>query len=225
MCTSSSYAYSPITAKNSQQTFDHATDIYRTAVSTDLGATLQGGDEWGDFYLDLDQLFQQGIILANSDLKRSSVKANVSRKFSEEFTIRVNANYIKSISDRVQQGSNVSGLLLGNYRTPPDFNNNPYLVDYVSASGAITYGQQRTYRNPTGSPTSSIGYDNPLDVINRIPTVYNTDRFLGSTEMSYDPAKWFNVTYRVGMDYYTENRSTAIRSGMLRSQPDILREK
>ncbi len=73
------------------------TDIYRSAVSTDLGVTLQGGDEWGDYYLDLDQLFQQGIIMANSDLKRSSVKANVSRKFSEEFTIRVNANYIKSI--------------------------------------------------------------------------------------------------------------------------------
>ena len=199
-----------ITAKNSKQTYDHAAELYRSAVSTDLGITLQGGDEWGDYYLDMDQLFQQGIIKANSDLKRSSAKANVSRKFTEDFTIRVNANYIKSLSDRIQQGSNISGLLLGAYRTPPDFNNSPYLVNYTDPSTGVVYPNvQRSYRDPTGNPTKKIGYDNPLYVINQIPTTFNTERFLGSVDMSYDPAKWLNITFRNGIDSYTENRSTS----------------
>jgi TonB-linked SusC/RagA family outer membrane protein len=194
-------------ANPSKATYNHAAELYRTAVSNNSGVTLQGGDEWGDYYLDMDQLFQQGIIKANSDFIRSTMKANVSRKFSDDFTIRVNANYMKSKSDRVQQGSNVSGLLLDAYRTPADFNSEPYLVNYVDGSGAITYNEQRSFRNPTATPGGTI-YDNPLFVIYNIPTIYQTDRFFGTTEFSYDAAKWLNFTYRVGMDYYAETRRT-----------------
>jgi TonB-linked SusC/RagA family outer membrane protein len=209
----SGYPYAGIEQKNSTQTYDHATDIFRNPISWDNGVTLQGGDEWGDYYLDIANLNQQGIIKANSDLNRTSLRGNASRRFSEDVTMRFSANYVKTQTDRVQQGSNISGLLLGDLRTPPDFNSEPYLVNYVSPTGVITQNVQRTYRNMQGDPARAPGYDNPFYTIYKDPTVWNTDRFLGNAELSYDPSKWLNITYRVGADYYDERRSSLYAAG------------
>jgi TonB-linked SusC/RagA family outer membrane protein len=206
--------YSAVVTKNSKQTYDHATELYKSPLSWDNGVTLQGGDEWGDFLLDISNLDQRGIIKENSDYIRNSIRGNAARRFSEDITVRINANYVKTTSNRIQQGSNVSGLALGGYRTPPDFNNDPYLINFVDpVTGAVTPGVQRSFRNPTGDPTNSPGFDNPLYVINKIPTTFDVDRFLGNIDISYDPLKWLNVSYLVGADYYNELRSTVYPVG------------
>lgn len=207
------YPYSTIIKKNSKQTYDHATELFHTPVTWDNGVTVSGGDEWGTFYLDIDRLSQKGIILANQELGRTSVRANVSRRFSENVTARVNASYMNTNSARIQQGSNISGILLGAYRTPPDFNNQPYLVNYVSPSGAVFPNVQRTYRNGEGNPARVAGYDNPFFTIYQVPTSYNTNRLFGSGELSYDPFSWLNITGRAGVDYYTSRGSTTYPVG------------
>ena len=208
------YPYATVTTKNSKETFDHATDILRDfALAQDYGVTLRGGDEWSDFYVDFSQLNQMGIILTNSDLHRTSIRANATRRFTEDVIAKVTASYVKSTTSRIQQGSNTSGLLLGGYRTPPDFGNEPYIVDYVSPTGAVTTGVQRTFRNMSGNPALGAGFDNPLYVINNIPTNLNTDRLLGTLELTYEPMKWLNFIYRVGADYYTDRQFTTYPSG------------
>lgn len=198
------YPYATITQKNSQAVYDHATELFRKPLTWEYGVTVKGGDEWSDFYLDLSQLNQKGIILDNSDLKRTSIRANATRRFTEDIIAKASASYIKSSSNRIQQGSNVSGLLLGEYRCPPDFNNSPYFVDYVSSTGAVTQKVQRTFRNSSGNPALGAGFNNPLYVIYEIPYLISSDRMLGNVELNYDPMKWFNVLYRVGIDYYSD---------------------
>jgi TonB-linked SusC/RagA family outer membrane protein len=203
------YDYATIVKKNSQAVFDHGTDFIRdNPITADYGVTLRGGDEWSDFYLDFSQLNQQGIILTNSDLHRTSIRANATRRFTEGLIAKVTASYVKSSSKRIQQGSNTSGLLLGGYRTPPDFNNSPYIVDFVSPTGTITYGVQRTFRNSSGNPALGPGYDNALYVINNIPTELNTDRLLGTAELTYEATRWLSLIYRAGADYYTDRQFT-----------------
>jgi TonB-linked SusC/RagA family outer membrane protein len=200
----SNYQYAAVTQKNSTVSYDHASELFRTPISLDYGATLRGGDEWGDFYLDMSQLTQKGIVLANSDFDRTSIRGTATRRFAENLIAKINASYISSKSDRVQQGSNISGLLLGAYRTPADFNNQPYLVDYVDPNGNATLGMQRTYRNGEGNPTRGAGYDNPFYSIYQVPVSLTTDRIIGGTEITYDPMTWLNFTYRLGIDYYTD---------------------
>ena len=208
------YAYPTILKKNSAAVYDHATDFLReNAVTADVGVTLRGGDEWSDFYLDLSQLNQQGIYLTNSDLHRTSIRANATRRFTENIIAKVTASYVKSSTKRIQQGSNTSGLALGGYRTPPDFSNDPYLVDFISPTGTVTLGVQRTFRNSSGNPALGPGFDNPLYVVNNIPTLLNTDRLLGTAELTYEPAKWFNVIFRSGADYYTDRQFTTFPPG------------
>jgi TonB-linked SusC/RagA family outer membrane protein len=198
------YQYATITTKNSKETFNHATDLFRKPITWDYGVTLRGGDEWSDFYLDLSQLSQQGIILDNSDLSRTSIRANATRRFTENIIAKATASYVKTSTNRIQQGSNVSGLLLGGYRAPPDFNHSPYFVDYVSPTGVVTKKVQRTYRNSSGNPALGAGFDNPLFVIYEIPYLLKSDRILGTAELTYEPMKWLNFLYRIGVDYFSD---------------------
>jgi TonB-linked SusC/RagA family outer membrane protein len=198
------YPYATITKKNSQTTYDHSTELFREPLTQDYGVTIRGGDEWSDFYVDFGQLNQQGIILANSDLHRTSVRANATRRFAEDVIVKVTASFVKSTTSRIQQGSNVSGLFLGGLRTPPDFNNQPYIVDYVSPSGAVTQGVQRAFRNSSGDPARGPGFDNPLYVINNVPTSLSTNRLMGTAEITYNPLKWMDFVYIIGADYYTD---------------------
>ncbi|MCX7762240.1 MAG: SusC/RagA family TonB-linked outer membrane protein [Candidatus Kryptonium sp.] len=201
------YPYSRIVVKRSKDTYDHATELFRKPTTWNYSIEISGGDEWGSFYLNAERLEEQGIILANSDFKRTSIRANVSRRFAENITARVNAAYVKTSTNRIQQGSNISGLLLGAYRTPPDFNNLPYVVTYVSPAGARFPNSHRSYRNAEGDPARGVGYNNPFFTIYRNNTLFYTDRVFGSAEISYDPYKWLNITYRIGADYYTDRRN------------------
>ncbi|CUT00124.1 SusC/RagA family TonB-linked outer membrane protein [Candidatus Kryptobacter tengchongensis] len=201
------YPYSRIVVKRSKDTYDHATELFRKPITWNSSLEISGGDEWGSFYLNAERLEEQGIILANSDFKRTSLRANVSRRFAENITARINAVYVKTSTNRVQQGSNISGLLLGAYRTPPDFNNQPYVVTYISQTGARFPNSHRSYRNGEGDPTRGVGYNNPFFTIYRNNTLFYTDRVFGSAEISYDPLKWLNIIYRIGADYYTDRRN------------------
>jgi TonB-linked SusC/RagA family outer membrane protein len=198
------YAYATITQKNLQTTYNHASELFRNPITADYGVTIRGGDEWSDFYVDFGQLNQQGIILANSDLHRTSVRANATRRFAENLIVKVTSAFVRSTTSRIQQGSNVSGLFLGGLRTPPDFNSKPYIVDYTSASGAVTQGMQRSFRNSSGNPGLGPGFDNPLYVINNVPTSLSTNRLLGTAELTYDPLNWLDFVYIIGADYYTD---------------------
>ncbi|MCL4510317.1 MAG: SusC/RagA family TonB-linked outer membrane protein [Bacteroidetes bacterium] len=214
----SNYPYATILQKNSKTVYDHAGELFHSPVSQEYGVTVSGGDQSGSFYLDVDRLGQNGIVLANQNFGRTSINANVSRAYADNIATHVNVSYINSSTDRTQQGSNLSGLLLGAYRTPADFNNLPYTVNYVSPTGIVSPNMQRTYRNGEGSPLRGAGYDNPFFTVYNNPSQLSTDRIIGSADISYDPVDWLDFTYRAGVDYFT-NRSTYLLSYGDASQP------
>ena len=192
----------------SQETFDHSTNLFDTGVFADNTVSVSGGDENGRYYLSAGNLTQDGIIVANSNYNRTTLRLNADRAVSSKLRVEGNANYIRSNSDRIQQGSNISGLFLGGLRTRADFDNTDYLVDYYpdGLEGAPVEARHRSYRNPLGARTSPV-YDNPFFTINRNSNTSLLNRFQGKVGAIYDPATWLNLTSRVGADYYTDRRS------------------
>ncbi|MFM7428769.1 MAG: carboxypeptidase-like regulatory domain-containing protein, partial [Flammeovirgaceae bacterium] len=128
-------AANPHGGKNSREVWDHTNDVFGTGNYVDNNLGISGGNARSNFYLGLNNLSQQGIIKTNSDYKKTSVRLNLSNNVTEWLRVGVNANYVNVNSNRVQQGDNVDGLLLGMLRTPPDFNNNYYTGDYTDRSG------------------------------------------------------------------------------------------
>lgn len=196
--------YGLITQKNSTETYDHAHEIFQNGMKLNNTVTFSGGNQDGTFYLSVGNLTQNGIILNNSDYDRTTIRGKATRNF-DKLTAKVNVQYSNVASNRIQMGSNISGLLLGAYRTPPDFNNQPATVDYISGNGSIFQDRQRSFRNPVGASRSP-GYDNPLWSIDNVKNHSQVQRIQGNTELSYDPTDWLNITHRLGLDTYSDRR-------------------
>lgn len=190
--------------KNSKNVYDHSKDLFRDGHYWDNNLSFSGGDDRGTFFLSLGNMEQKGILKANSDYTRRSIRFNSDRKMGA-LKLSAGLAYTFSSSNRIQQGSNLNGIFLGGLRSSPDFNNSIFEGTYVNAAGAKFLNRQVSYRNQIGKATTS-GYDNPFWVINRITSKAEVHRFIPNLEASLKITDWLNIVERVGIDYYLDSR-------------------
>lgn len=214
----------PHGGKNSQDTFDHSQDMFNNGYSWDNIAALNGGDQRSNFYLSLGNTHSKGIALQHSDNDRTTVRLNVDRQLSDKLRAAVTTTYARTLSNRVQQGSNLSGIFLGGLRSPADFNNAYYQGDYTDATGNLFPGRQSSYRNPLGRTTQP-GFDNPLWTEQNVLNQSRLNRLIGSFELTYDITPWLSILNRSGVDTYTETRSEYLPIGAGASPVGSLREE
>lgn len=197
-------AANPHGGKNSQSVYDHGRDIFGTGFTRDNSVAFSGGDEKSTYFLSAGNTYTKGIVYNNSDNNRTTIRANVSRNLSDKFSSAANVTYARTFSDRIQQGSNVSGIFLGGLRSPADYNNNQYYGDYTNAAGAVVTGRQVSYRNPLGAGDPR--YDNPNWTVNRVLNNSLVNRLVGSAELNFHPTGWLSFLNRTGVDTYTDRR-------------------
>ncbi|NUO38418.1 MAG: SusC/RagA family TonB-linked outer membrane protein [Gemmatimonadaceae bacterium] len=186
--------------------FDHARDILRDGHTYDNNLQVSGGNDRTTFFLSAGQNRQQGMIIGpNNQYTRSTARLKGTHQLLGNLTIGGNANYIDTRGAYVQRGSNVSGLLLGSYRTPANFDNTQYLD--------TLYGLHRSYRypRPTGtSQTATRGYDNPFFTAMSQGNKSELGRFIGNLNIDWAPLSWLTVKETVGGDYYGDYRLEAL---------------
>ena len=199
-------AANPHGGKVSQDVYDHTNDIFQTGHSVEHGVNLSSGGERSQFYVSYSNLSQEGIIKRNSDYTKNSARVNISTIINDKLTATVNSSFTNVRSNRIQQGSNTSGLMLGSLRSAPDFNNEQYIGTAYDANGEATLGKHISYRNPIGA-NANPGYDNPFWTINKNKSLSVVNRFIGNFELNYDPADWLNFKANAGVDTYTDRQS------------------
>lgn len=198
-------AANPHGGKNSRETFDYQDYLFKTGTYWDNSISIQGGDENDNFYVSISNLDQDGIIKYNSNYERTTFRVNANKKYNDVVKIGSNFTYSRVVSDRVQQGSNTSGLYLGGLRASPDFDGSYYVGTYTDATGSKFLNRQRSYRNPLGSSTNSV-YDNPVWMMLNNRSTSEVDRFIGSIDLNIKPVDWFDITARIGLDNYADRR-------------------
>ncbi|TYZ08635.1 SusC/RagA family TonB-linked outer membrane protein [Hymenobacter lutimineralis] len=198
--------YYPITKKNSRETYldKNFNSIFQTGHFLENSLSLSAGNKDANIYVSLSDLNQEGIIRYGSDYRRTTGRINAERRFNNVFRIAANGSYSRVVANRIQQGSNVSGLYLGYLRQAPDFDQEDYIGTYIDATGVYP-NRQRSYRRQTGNNPNPI-YNNPLWTIQQQKNPNEVDRFIGSTEIGLDPLPWLNFTARVGADTYSDFR-------------------
>lgn len=198
--------------KNSKNVYDHTKDVFQTGHYIDHNITLSSGNDKTQYYVSYENLSQQGIIKLNSDYDKNVARVNVTNALSKKLFSTINLSYTNTRSNRIQQGSNLSGLLLGMLRTPGDFDNSYYIGDYhPSATGIVSEGKQISFRNPIGS--GNAGYDNPFWTINKNRSFSVVNRFLGNFELSYDVNDWLSLRGNAGLDSYADRRTDYLAYG------------
>jgi TonB-linked SusC/RagA family outer membrane protein len=197
-----SVSWGPVLAAGTP-VYDHAMELFHQGHEFDNMLTLSGGTEQTTYYLSLGYTNDLGTFKTNSAYRRISTRLKGSHDFRSNLTVGGNFAYTESNGDLIQQGSNVSGVLLGALRTPPEFNNWPYLD---SATGL-----HRSYRYPTPTVLARTrGYDNPFWVMYADTNTTNVDRTFGNINANYDPLPWLNIKYELGADFSNDQRLTLL---------------
>lgn len=170
-------------------------DFFQTGVTTNNSLSLTGGTEKTNFYLSFSDNQSTGVV-PNNKFRRNTFKVTGQSAITDKFKVSASANYIITAGDRLQQGSNTSGVMLGLLRTPSTFDN---AAGYIIENGKpynLPDGYQRNYRHGGG-------YDNPYWTANKNKYNDNTNRLIGSVEASYTPYQWLSFTYRAGIDWWS----------------------
>ena len=200
--------YYPIVTKNDQSVFEQSNfdAVFQNGNFLEHNLSFGTADENGSVYASLSYLDQEGIYVAGADYNRTTARLNTVRNFTNAINLKANIGYTKVESNRIQKGSNLSGLYLGFLRTPADFDIRDYRGTYFNAQGVPFEGRQRSYRRYLGQSQGPI-YNNPLWTLNEQRNPNDVDRVLGSLELNIDPLDWFGITARAGVDFYEDQRT------------------
>jgi hypothetical protein len=191
--------------------FDHASELFGTGLRTDNTVTLSGGGDRTTYYLSGGYLYHDGTLKGNSDYRRFTSRLKGSHDFADNLTVTGNFAYTTSTSDLLQQGSNVSGVLLGALRTPPEFNNCRPEFDPCYRNEA---GLHFSYRNPDPQTVQeSRVFDNPFWVLNELPNSANADRLTAGLNVDFTPTSWLSLRYLLGKDFANNDRLALLPPG------------
>jgi TonB-linked SusC/RagA family outer membrane protein len=180
-------------------------DFFKNGNTYDLNASVSGGSDVMRYFISAGTLESRGIV-PNATFKRTSFRVKVDADLTDKLKASMSANYVNSGGDRIQRGSNIRGVMLGLLRNTPTFDMGNGKIGQEAADDPDTYvlanGSQRSYRAGV--------YDNPYWTANKNPSKDNVNRIIGYTSLSYEFTDWLTLSYKVGIDHYTDRRNSAL---------------
>lgn len=166
-------------------------DIWRDAMQTgtqfDNVVSVSGGTEEVTYYGSVSNLQQQGVIpYGNRD--RTTVKLSGDIQPFSSLNVSSSVNYTNSGGNHVPADRFMERLM---YWAPTKD-----VTDFEQPSGI-----QRGYYGDGSAGTNPI-YDAKYSTYET-----NLNRIIGNISLDYSPLDWLNLAYRLGLDYYNDNRT------------------
>jgi TonB-linked SusC/RagA family outer membrane protein len=184
-------------------TFNHSDEMFQNGYTTDNNLTISGGNERTTFYLSGGYNYDRGIIVGdNNHYRRIAVRFNGSQRIFDNLKVGANVSYTVGNGGFVVSRNSTEGLLLGAWRTPPNFNNQPFLDS--------TFHLHRSFRFPNPGPGSerlSRSYDNPFFSANENIATSEVGRTYGNVTAEYTAVPWLTFNETLGLDYANDERT------------------
>lgn len=185
--------------------YDDYESFWVNGIRSDQNLSVTGGSESVRYYFSLGNMSQSGIV-PGTNFRRISLKSNLDFALTKKLSAGISTSFINSRGNRIQRGSNISGVTVGLYRNTPTFDIGNGKKGNEAFEDITTYQlddqTQRAYRG-------NALYDNPFWVAAKIPYEDNVNRFIGSTMLSYDAFPWLTITSKLGFDTFTDGRDFA----------------
>src|SRR3954470_898987 len=200
-CSVARYSWGP-SAPAGTPLFNHSDELFDTGLTADNNLQVSGGNERTTFYASGGLMNQNGYLKGpNNKYNRASMRLKGTQQINSQLKISGNLSYVDTRGKFVQKGSNLSGVMLGALRTPPDFNNtDTYLPN----------GLQRAYRFPNATSIASmqahVYYDNPFFVLDNPGNRSELGRSVSNVNIDWTPLEWLNISETLGADYYNDWR-------------------
>lgn len=191
--------------KTNAKMYDNLGEFFKTGVITDNSLSVAGGTKNSNFYLSGSYYDQTGVV-PNTGYTKYSFRFNGEQKLGV-FTFTANAAYSQAHTDKTLTSAGLYG---------------------ASGTGALyaayTWGRtdnMKHYLNEDGTRYRMFGdlldpwseKDNPYWIINKHKLTDDTHRFTGNVAVKADIFDWWNVSYRMGLDEYTQGTANLIAPG------------
>jgi TonB-linked SusC/RagA family outer membrane protein len=155
---------------------------FNTGVQIDNNISISGGNEKATFYGSFGNLKQEGII-PFSTWGRTTAKLSGSVKVSDKFNFSGSVNYSNSGGNRVPHDRFMERMMYWSETTD--------VRDYINEDGTM-----RTYSNT-----------NPIYDARFATYEDNVNRVIGNINLNYMPTDWLSFSYRLGNDFYSDQRT------------------
>lgn len=199
------FAYTSWGEKSSARTYDNIGDFFQTGNIFDESASVSGGTKNSKFYLS-GSYYDQGGVVPETGYTKYAFRFNGEQKVGL-FTFNASAAYSDAHTDRTLTGAGLygssgTGALYGVYTWSP-------------------FDDMSHYLNEDGSRYRMFGdrldpweeKDNPYWIVNKNRIYDNTSRFTGMFSIKADVTKWWFLSYKLGLDQYTQTASNRLAAG------------
>ena len=166
-------------------------EFFEQGSIADNSLVINGGDANQNYIFSLANTVNKGILINNS-LSRTNLKFGANTTVREKLKVGGAITFISTRQNGQVQGNGASalGALAG-----------------LTRSVDLSAYRNGSYKNPDGSMNTFIaGVENPYFAANEDITKSNVYRWLGNVNLGYDLLPWLNLSYRLGLDTYTDRR-------------------
>jgi TonB-linked SusC/RagA family outer membrane protein len=192
---------------------DNITNFFETGSLLDNNLTINAGDAVQNATVTIGNLIQKGI-LPNTQLGRTSLQFGAGTSI-KKIKIAGSVSYVNTKQDGVLGGNSAGGGTGMAILTAI-----PRSLDLQS--------YKNDYKNPDGTQKFQLlpnTIENPYFTAYENPVTSNLSRLTGNVSFGYEVNNWLNISYRLGLDSYTDRRKQIFaRSSLVRPTGQVLED-
>jgi len=184
--------YSDAAGKNvTLSVYDPRKQFLQTGVTRNNNVSLSHSFNKSNVFLSAGHSLQTSIV-PNQEYEKTNFRFNGNTQVTEKFNAGINVSYNTTKGNVPFSGQDGNNPIFALFHTPVSWDLKGY--GYVNP----TTGEQINFRG--GS------FDNPYWSVYKNSAKTSSDRFIASLNLGYDLTKWLKLTYRLGNDYFVDNR-------------------
>ena len=192
---------------------DNIKSYFRTGHVFENNVSINSGDSKNFYGIVLGNSRQDGV-LPNSEFNKTNVGITASAALTDKLTAKAGVNYFYTVQNGPTQGSNGSYSGYANvYRMPRSIDFDYYKNNYTTPNGYNNWFLPNVYSAAIQDSLS--GGDNPYYAAYKNPIRSALTRTMGNVTLSYDAKTWLNISYRAGLDAYTDRRKRTVSIGSI----------
>lgn len=187
-------------------------EFFRTGYVNTTSVNLRGGNDKASFNFNYGRTEDKGVTPGNRVL-RNNFSLGGNARLNNKFTIQGSFQFIKTDFNSPPVAPSLgSGSAFNGGSVFGDVLYTPRSVDLSGLPFQAIDGRSMYYR-------SGNDIQNPYWTVDNVKTSQDTDRFIGNTSISYEINDFMNLSYRLGLDTYTELNSYGQNKGGVDGQP------
>lgn len=184
--------YSEAAGKNvTLSVYDPRKQFLQTGVTRNNNVSLSHSFNKSNIFLSAGHSLQTSIV-PNQEYEKTNFRFNGNTQVTEKFNAGINVSYNTTKGNVPFSGQDGNNPIFALFHTPVSWDLKGY--GYVNP----TTGEQINFRG--GS------FDNPYWSVYKNSAKTSSDHFIASLNLGYDLTKWLKLTYRLGNDYFVDNR-------------------